>query len=219
MRHGVDPEKGADVPELSRLGRARADAGFTLIELLVTITLMSLLMALAMPPMTAWIRNSKVRAVGDSVQNGLRLARAESLRRSRQVVFSLTNSNAPQTSVNVAAVANGLNWSINALPTMSAGETSAFVESGVLADVSAGVQLNGPASICFNSLGRLVANTTSTLTAVTGGPTCAVTADASYDITMAGADRRLRVTVGLGGQVRMCDPDKPLSASKPDGCA
>jgi type IV fimbrial biogenesis protein FimT len=200
------------------MARPQADAGFSLIELMVTVTLMSLLMALAMPSMNAWSRNGKVRAVGESLQNGLRLAQAESLRRNRQVVFSLTNSSAPQSGSNVAAVANGLNWSINSLPSMSAGETSSFVQSGVLADVSADVQLTGPASICFNSIGRLVGSTASSLTAVTGGATCAATSDVAYNITLTGADRRLRVTVALGGQVRMCDPDKTLSASVPDGC-
>lgn len=200
------------------MARPQADAGFSLIELMVTVTLMSLLMALTMPSMSAWIRNGKVRAVGESFQTGLRFAQAESLRRNRQVVFSLTNSSAPQSGSNVAAVANGLNWSINSLPSMSVGETSSFVQSGVLADVSAGVQLTGPASICFNSIGRLVGSTASSLTAVTGGATCAATSDVAYNITLIGADRRLRVTVALGGQVRMCDPDKTLSASVPDGC-
>ncbi|MEJ7686404.1 MAG: GspH/FimT family pseudopilin [Luteimonas sp.] len=199
--------------------RRRAKArGFTLIELLVTITLLSILTALAMPSMTAWVRNGKVRTVGDALQNGLRLAQTEALRRSRQVAFSLTNSSTPESGVNVGAVANGRNWSINALPSMSAGETSAFVQSGVLADVSSDVQIVGPAAICFNSVGRLVANALPMLTDVTGGETCSATAAPAYDITLAGADRRLRVTVALGGQVRMCDLDKTLSASNPDGC-
>ena len=51
---------------MSRLG---ANTKFSLIELMVTITLMSILMALAMPSMTAWIQNGKIRAVGESLQN------------------------------------------------------------------------------------------------------------------------------------------------------
>ena len=102
---------------------------------------------------------------------------------------------------------------------MSAGENSAFVQSGVLADVSAGILLTGPVSICFNLTGRLVANTTSSVTAVTGGTSCTATADVAYNITSASEDRRLCVTVALGGQVCICDPDKNLSASVSDGCA
>jgi type IV fimbrial biogenesis protein FimT len=209
-------------PRTRPKARSQANAGFTLLELMVTITILVLLMALTMPSMTGWVRNGKVRTVGDSLQTGLRLAQAESLRRSRQVVFSLTNSAAPQSGANVAAVTNGRNWSINVLPSMSSGESSFFVQSGVLAEVSEGLTLAGPAAICFNSIGRLVTNTAASLTAVTGGATCSAAADVAYNIALIGADpaadRKLRVTVALGGRVRMCDPDKVLSASVSDGC-
>lgn len=203
---------------MNRPHGALTSTGFTLIELLVTITLLSILTALAMPSMTAWVRNNNVRTVGDSLQNGLRLAQAEAVRRSRQVAFSLTDSASPEAGANVGAVANGTNWSINALPSMSAGETSAFVQSGVLANAGAGVLINGPAAICFNSVGRLVQNTLPQVTDVTGGATCSVAAPPVYDITLTGADRPLRVVVALGGQVRMCDPNKTLSPANPDGC-
>lgn len=192
--------------------RARRTAGFTLIEMMVTIVLMSILMALAFPSMTAWIRNSRVRAVSDSLQNGLRLAQAEALRRSRQTVFSLTDSASPQTSL--TAVANGRNWSINTVQLMT-DETAAFVEGGVLGSAATDVLITGPAAICFNSLGRLVVNGS---TGVTGADCTAASVPATYDVTLAGADRRLRVLVALGGQVRMCDREKTLSATNPDGC-
>ncbi len=191
-------------------------AGFTLIELLVTITLLGILLALTMPSMSVWVRNNSVRTVGDTLQNGLRLAQAEALRRSRQVAFSLTNSDSPE--AGVAATDNGSNWSINTVPSMTAGETSAFVQSGVFGKVAAGVQITGPATICFNSVGRLVANAAPALTDVTGGATCSVTTTPTYNIAVTGADRPLQVVVALGGQVRMCDPAKTLSAANPDGC-
>ena len=189
--------------------------GFTLIEMLVTITLAAILIALAMPSLTTWTRNVRVRAVADSLQNGLREAQAEALRRSRQVAFSLTNSANPVSSL--TAVANGSNWSIN-IVTSAIDASSVYVESGVLADVGSGVQITGPAAVCFNSVGRLVANTDTGI----GGATCALPTSTppvqTYDVTIDGADRPLRVLVALGGQVRMCDPAKSLSASNPDGC-
>lgn len=134
-----------------REGRARhAPAGFTLIELMVTIVLLSVLAMLAMPSFSTWINNNKVRTVSDSLQNGLRFAQAEALRRSRPVVFSLTNSPAPQTSL--TAVANGSGWSIN-VSKSSLDAKSAFVQAGVLSDVASGVQITGPAAVCFNALG------------------------------------------------------------------
>ena len=192
---------------------ARA-AGFTLIELMVTVTLLSILASLAAPSMGAWISNSKVRAVSDSLQNGLRMAQAEALRRSRQTVFTLTNDSSPQTSL--TAVTNGRNWSINTVAIFGeATDVAAFVEAGVLSGVGSNVQIAGPVSICFSSMGRLVVNATP---GVAGADCTAALIPASYDITLAGADRRLRVTVAVGGQVRMCDPNKTLSSSHPDGC-
>jgi type IV fimbrial biogenesis protein FimT len=188
--------------------RAGHVAGFTLIELMVTIVLLAILLALGFPSMATWIRNSKIRTVSDSLQNGLRLAQAEALRRSRQTVFSLTNSTTPATTL--TAVANGRNWSINTVQLLT-DETAQFVEAGVLSSVGADVQITGPASICFNSLGRLVLNGSPGT-----GAACAAAA-ATYDVTLTGADRPLRVSVSLGGQVRMCDPARSLSTSA-DGC-
>lgn len=199
---------------LMRPVAARA-AGFTLIELMVTITLMAVLAALAFPAMTTWIRNAKVRTVSDALQNGLRLAQSEALRRSRQTVFALTDSSAPQTSL--TAVLNGRNWAVNAVPLL-AGETAVFIEAGVLSSVGTDVQITGPAAICFNSVGRLVANTGTGVTGATCSLPSSTPAVQTYDITLTGADRPLRVVVALGGQVHMCDPAKTLSSSNPDGC-
>lgn len=186
--------------------------GFTLIELMITVTLLAILLALAMPSFMTWIKNSSVRATAEALQNGLRLAQTDALRRSRKTVFSLTNSASPQTSP--TAVLTGKYWSVNTIAIQ--GETTdvaEFVEAGVLGGAGNGVQITGTAaSICFSSLGRMIAvPTPGTGSACPGGP-------ASYSITLAGADRNLQVNVAVGGQVRMCDPNKTLSASTPDGC-
>ncbi|MBT2336433.1 GspH/FimT family pseudopilin [Variovorax paradoxus] len=192
-------------------GRAGHAPGFTLIELMVTIVLLSILTMLAMPSFTTWINNNKVRTVSDSLQNGLRFAQTEALRRSRPIVFSLTDSAAPQTSL--TAVANGSNWSIN-VSKSSLDPNSVFVQAGVLTDVASGVQIKGPAAVCFNAMGRLVADTDTDV----NGATCDTTkAVQTYDINLSGADRPLRVLVALGGQIRMCDPARKL-ADSPDGC-
>lgn len=203
-------------PVLTR--RPQRAAGFTLLEMVVTMGIFSILTALAVPTMRTWICNVKVRAVCDALQNGLRLTQSESLRRSRQVAFELTNN----TTAPFTAVANGSYWAINAIPSMTDGtETFAFVESGVLAAVGSNVTVTGPAAVCFNSAGRLVSNTSTNVTTATGGASCTLPGTPpvwAYDVTVTGADHPLRVQVSLGGQVHMCDPSKTFSNSNPDGC-
>lgn len=198
----------------------RHGAGFTLIELLIAISLLAVLLGLAAPSLATWIRNTQVRTVSDTLQTGLRTAQAEALRRNRQVVFFLTND---VPGLDAEGDADGTNWAIRWVPlpgdTVSAPapDFEPFVQGGGIADSTDGVAISGPAAICFNSLGRRVANAA---TGVTGGD-CTIdpaVPTASYEVSRSGADRPLRVTVSLGGQVRMCDPARALSDTAPDGC-
>jgi type IV fimbrial biogenesis protein FimT len=197
--------------------------------MVVTMAIFAILVALTVPAMQTWIANTRVRAVADALQNGVRLAQAESLRRSRQVVFALTNNTAPQNG-NFTAAANGIYWAIQTIPAMTDGaETPAVVGSGVLSSVGSNIQITGQAAICFNSMGRLVANAN---TGVTGGtctvPTGVVNSSTvptlTYVITATNGsgvqlgDRPLQVEVALGGQVHLCDHSQTLSATNPYGC-
>jgi type IV fimbrial biogenesis protein FimT len=193
--------------------RGRA-AGFSLIELVITMALLGLLLALAAPAFGGWSRNAQVRSVADSLQNGVRLAQAEAVRRNRQVVFFLTDdSDCTET---ISAAAGGKFWSIRTV-SMFTTDLVEVVQCGVIADVAQGVTLAGPTAICFNSMGRQTANPTTGL-----GAGAACTLDASgvstYNIQRTGSDRPLRVLVALAGQLRLCDPAKTLSAADPDGC-
>jgi type IV fimbrial biogenesis protein FimT len=206
--------------------RANRAAGFTMVEAMVTLAIFAIITALSVPTMRTWIVNSKIRGVSDALQNGLRLAQTESLRRSRQVVFALTSSANPQ-AIPLAAVANGTTWAIWTVPSITDGtEVAQFIDSGVLSNISAGVAINsnGTAAICFNSVGRLINNASANVTAITGGgaagtqPTVGAPPVQKFNITAAGGDRPLQVNVGLGGQVHMCDPNVGLTAAHPEGC-
>ena len=191
--------------------RPRSARGFTLIEMMVTVVLLAILMALAFPAMSEWVRNSRIRTVADALQNGLRLAQTEALRRSRQTVFSLTADTNPADGL--TAVANGANWSVNFVPLLTGEEDDAtFIQGGGLTGLAPDVRITGPATLCFNSLGRVVDNATPGT-----GVACTASA-AAYNITIPNADRPMRVLVALGGQVRLCDPAKTLSDTHPDGC-
>ncbi|MDP1647410.1 MAG: GspH/FimT family pseudopilin [Rubrivivax sp.] len=196
--------------------------GFTLVELMIAIALLALLMALAAPSFSTWIRNAQVRTMSQNLATGMRVAQSEAVRRNRQVVFFLTNA---QPGLAATAAANGVNWVIRWIPmpgdtvTAAAPANEPFVQGGAISDVGGGVGITGPAAVCFNAQGRRVA-ATAAATGVTGA-VCTVDADvplASYALERTGASRALRVTVSLGGQVRMCDPARTLSADAPDGC-
>jgi len=201
--------------------RRRAARGFTLIELAVTFTLLGILIAVGLPSFMAWIRNAQVRAVADSLQSGVRRAQTEAVRLNQSVVFSLTNA---KPGIDSIAVASGKNWAIQRVASVvnpaPVPRDLLFLTGGALADVSSSVTIAGPAALCFNSNGRL-----SIPAAGTGvpGAVCDGTAQ-TFNVeqpgrTPASGDRRLRVLVAIGGQVRMCDPDRPtLSATTPDGC-
>ena len=186
--------------------------GFTLIELMVTLALLALLLGLAVPFITTAIRNASVRSTTEALQNGLRVAQAESVRRNRQVVFSLTNA---EPSLNSAAAANGVNWAIHTVPSaFNAEEKHEFIQGGALSDLARGVTIEGPASICFSSAGRLAENDDPAVK----DATCKLEQLVTYTVKSQGADRPLSVQVTLGGQVRMCEPTQKLSSESPQGC-
>lgn len=189
--------------------------GFTAVELVAVLLVMAVVVGVGAPLMGEWIRNNKVRAVANTLQNGLRTAQTEAIRRSQQVVFILTDDKVDQ-DADVTAAANGKYWAVYTVPIPDSDDSVELVDTGVISDIGAGVTISGPASVCFSSLGRMHANSApgieeATCALPTGGAT------QTYGVAMDGTTREYSVLVGVGGQVRMCDPTKDL-ATAPDGC-
>ncbi len=197
--------------------------GFSLVELMVVLVIMTILALLAAPGFGVWQANSRVRTVAESLQNDLRQAQAEAIRRNRQVAFILTNSIPGSTSI--AAGTTARNWDIRALPLLGSAEganttsgTTTFIKGNTQNSNSDTSIVGDTSAICFNSVGRLVVSTAAIADA--GSATCSAPTTntaRNFRVQNSQTDRPLWIQVYLGGQVRMCDPNKTLP-SNPDGC-
>lgn len=197
--------------------------GFTLVELAIILLIIGVLAMLGAPAFSRWLANARVRVVAESLQNDLRLAQAEAVRRNRQVAVILTD-NDPAAST-LAAATSARNWSLRALPLLNSTEgvnstagTTTFIR-GNAQTTSSDVQIRSDASaICYNSVGRLAASTESIADA--SDATCTQPASATpgyFRVQNTVGDRPLWVEVHLGGKVRMCDPNR-LLPDQPEGC-
>lgn len=194
----------------------RRQRGLGLVELMIGISIVAVLMAAAMPSFTRWMQDAQNRTAAESVLNGLQLARMESLRRNRAVSFRLTESDGKVLwRVGCQSVSADCPDTIQARPAQEGGGQARLGVSKAAipykpapgyfgSALAAGAAL--PASVTFDSLGRAPG-------AGNG------TEIARIDITHAnlGRSRRYVVTIGAGGQVRMCDPALQLSGN-PQGC-
>ena len=81
------------------------ESGLTLIELMVTLSIISIIVALAGPPYRQFIQNQRLSAASSELQRALSLARAEALTRARRVTVCRSTDN---TTCNASA--NSLGW-------------------------------------------------------------------------------------------------------------
>lgn len=170
--------------------------GFTLVEVMVAIALLAFLLLIAYPGFVTMLANLRVRAVADGVLSGLQYARGEALKRNLDITFRLD----PATGV-------GGGWQVE-LPDTTLIQQKSAAEGGAVEAQMVG----GNVDVVFNNLGRR---------------SLPVAPPANLDIditnpgvaaceTAGGSIRCLRVTVALGGEVRLCDPRRPVG--DPQAC-
>lgn len=191
--------------------------GVTLLELMLGLVLLAILLGMGIPSFTEWMRNTQNRTAAESVLNGLQLARNEAVRRNTQVRFNLTDAGGT-----VAWTVGCVNPTATCLAEIQkrpAAEGTVQARVGVstaaiplptppgqfASALAAGSGL--PAGVTFDGIGRV--------------PSANVGTDFTRaditNATNAGA-RRYIVLIGVGGQIRMCDPTLPF-ATNPQGCS
>ncbi|MEO8333292.1 MAG: GspH/FimT family pseudopilin [Gallionella sp.] len=178
--------------------------GFSLVELMITIAIFSVTLTFGVSSYRTWVQNTQIRNAAESIQNGIQRARAEAVKRNRNVEFVLEDNS---------------NWVVWVTPAedllpLPAGdgirdEIERRSSSEGSKNVTVTVTPAGATTITLSNLGAVVANTdaSATLTQV----------DLDSPVLDPADSRNLRVTIGLGGIVRMCDPDPGL-VGKPQAC-
>jgi type IV fimbrial biogenesis protein FimT len=203
---------------------ARPTRGFSFIELMVVIAVIGVMLALGVPGIASWAGDARLRSVAESFTNGVRLAQATAIARSRVAVFAVTGANP---AYNATPAVDGTNWMVLLDPLSSSepmGATYLIQSSTEARQHGVSVNSNSNAMVCFNSFGQQTANLTASLPsasvtcATPGGSTGLDTSPTVFELSRTGSSRRYQVLVYPGGRVRMCDKAKTLSTTNPDGC-
>jgi len=177
--------------------------GFSLIELMIAVVIFGIVAALAMPSYLVWIQNTRIRAAAESIQNGLQVARAEAVKRNARVQFTLGVNSAWTVGCNPVVPDNNGDG-IDDCPAVIQRREA---KDGSSADITVATVPAGSNVVEFNNFGR-----------VNAAPVPFVQVDLDSAVLPPADSRNLRVTLGVGGNVRMCDPELALSLTDPRRC-
>ncbi len=170
--------------------RTAMHRGFSIIELMIGITILAILLAVALPSFQIWLQNAQIRNAAESIQSGLQRARGEAVARNTNVEFVL---------------GTGSSWVVR-LPGGATLDSRSGSEGS--ANVTQTVSPSGATTVTFNNFGGLSANS--------DGSVALSQVELDSSVLPPADSQELRVTIGVGGNVRMCDPNAPTGS--PRGC-
>lgn len=212
-----------------------ASGGFSLVELILTVAIFGILLSLALPSLTIYTANARLRADAQNFVAGLQKARTEAVQRNARVDFVLTNA-ALAALDPTTGVANGANWVIQTNNPRTFIEGKLGSEAGAPSDIrindtngDGAADAGAVASITFNGMGTtdLAGGTTVRFTsafAKCANPANRSTADfpgsvQSSDTPPTSDLRCLNIIVSRGGSIRLCDPAVVPSADDSRSCS
>jgi type IV fimbrial biogenesis protein FimT len=189
--------------------------GVSLIELMISLAVLGLLVGIGVPAFRDMMKNYQIRTAAESLVSGLQTARTEAVRRNISVRFQLVNTldadcNPVQTGPRWIVSRNDPTTKCDQAPVTDFLETNDTAQAQIL--MKANSASNGTAAlsataggaaavrVIFNSLGRVEAGGIDTIN-VTNPSGGGCESDATP-----GNMRCMRIRIGAGGQVRMCDP-------------
>lgn len=188
-----------------------------MIELMIGLIILAILLSAGLPAFSLWIQNTQNRTAAESLLNGLQLARTEAVRRNADVRFNLTDASGliawtvgcVSATANCPATIQSRSGSEGTSNARAGIDTAAIPSPAPAAQFSTAIAggTGLPAGVTFTGLGRV--------------PSANIGTDITrIDITNASVPsaRRLVVTIGAGGAIRMCDPALSLSTN-PQGCS
>jgi type IV fimbrial biogenesis protein FimT len=188
----------------------RAQSGMTMIELMIGLTIMGLLIMIGLPNMTIWLNNSQIRTAGETLLNGLTLARTEAVKRNQMVRFQMVDN----LTSGCAISTSGTSWVVSqddptaacdTAPSDSAVPRIIQSRSGSEGTTRVVVAATPAGTVFFNGLGRVsspggAANIARINISNPAGGACE-NPDGS-----GGPMRCLRIDISIGGEAKMCDP-------------
>jgi type IV fimbrial biogenesis protein FimT len=169
-------------------------AGFSLVEMMIVVAVIGITAAFAMPSYRTWIQNTRIRVTAESIQNGLQKAKTEALRHNARVRFTLNND---------ASWVVGCVTPVADLNGDGLADCPASIESSAASEASGDITVNtdsGNTILTFTNFGTrdpaLAANEFNQ-----------ISIDMNTSAMSAADSRNLDVRIGVGGNVKMCDPE------------
>lgn len=197
--------------------------GFSIIELTVILVIFGLLMASAMPNLSSWLRNSKLRSQAEAIQSGLQRARDEAVRRNRPITLWLITQAGESFDSNCTVSSTGLSWFVSSTSPDNACDSTTLVSSDAasaprqlvsssgnpvsVSGFTDSTQSTAASSVTFDGFGRVVTSAT---------PASNLRRIYIAYATSASSDRAQRIDINTNGLVRACDTS--VSATDPRHC-